>query len=118
MSPVFSKLSFSGTLSLTNLPFLHRTLDSLALYLDTANPEEIVRFRVPDTHTMLIVGVQDDLIQKPNLGRTILRTQQSLATYIKNYDAEDQPLVRTHNISLLHMPRSTYTYKYQEINVS
>ncbi|CAD6575246.1 MAG: hypothetical protein ASARMPREDX12_007159 [Alectoria sarmentosa] len=72
--------------------FLHSTLSSLATFLNTPNPGGVVSFRVPGTHTILRIAVQDGLIKKTDLGRTILRTQQSLSAYINSHDAEDAPL--------------------------
>ncbi|KAL9127920.1 MAG: hypothetical protein Q9175_007640, partial [Cornicularia normoerica] len=80
--------NISTTLSLSD----EATLTSLALFLNSSNPAEIVHYRVPNTHTILRIGLQDDAISKLNLGRTILRTQQSLASFIADYDAEDRPL--------------------------
>ncbi|CAF9909957.1 MAG: hypothetical protein ALECFALPRED_006118 [Alectoria fallacina] len=69
------------------------TLSSIATFLNTPNPGGVVFFRVPDTHTTLRIAVQDVVIKKPNLGRTILRTQQSLSAFINSHDAEDAPLI-------------------------
>ena len=81
-----------------DIPF-YRTLDSLALFLNSSDVGEIEFFRVPNTHTILHIALQDTVIAKSNLARTILRTQQSLSTFIRDHDAEDEPLVRTAHYS-------------------
>ncbi|KAF6223222.1 hypothetical protein HO133_000064 [Letharia lupina] len=82
--------------NLRTIPSLssEESINALALFLNTSNPAGIVLYRVPDTSTLLRIGLQDNPIQKPNIGRTILRTQQSLAAFIKAYDADDTPLAR------------------------
>lgn len=75
---------------LTNPAVPTRPTTSLALSVTA--PVDI--YRVPNTHTVLHIGLLDEPIPKPNLGRTILRTQQTVAAFIRDHDAEDRPLVR------------------------
>ncbi|MCJ1457462.1 hypothetical protein MMC28_007830 [Mycoblastus sanguinarius] len=55
----------------------------------------ITEYRVPGTNTILRLGLEPtEPIPKLSLGRTILRTNQSLYAYIAHYDASDTPLRR------------------------
>ena len=73
----------------------NRTLESVALFFDSSLVADVDVYRVPNTHTILRIALQDTAIIKSCLARTILRTQQSLSAFIRDYDADDQPLVCT-----------------------
>ncbi|KAM0797638.1 hypothetical protein BDR22DRAFT_892067 [Usnea florida] len=91
-------LSLNTITALTNSTplslFDQTTLTSLALLLNSSNPDAIDLYRVPGTHTILRIAVKEGAIAKTDLGRTILRTQQTLAAFIRSYDADDKPLAR------------------------
>ena len=67
-----------------NVPFLNQNYS-----------EPPIRYRVPDTHTTLILSLNPShVIQKAAMGTTILRTQLALRDFIRRHNAQDTPLRR------------------------
>lgn len=86
-----SPLDSHVTTNLLRLP--HLPLNTSA-FLNTTSPDNaMIPYRVPNTPTTLKFGLLQNPIQKANMGRTILRTQQALRAQIAStYQLRDLPL--------------------------